>query len=490
MTINGLGELPEGWVYVKGRQLFDFVRGVAFNKEQVRRTAHDGYMGILRAGNLQGGGIQLDDLVFAPCECVSDAQMLRAGDLVIAMSSGSASVVGKVSALDDDVSGLSFGAFCGGIRPSLSDTARWLFHFFQTSEYRHGISAVAAGININNLRAEQLFDLDIPLPPLNEQRRIVAKIEALTVRSRKAREALEAIGPLQEQYRQSVLAAAFRGDLTADWRAAHPDTEPASTRLDRIREERRQRWQAANPRKKYLEPAGPDLQYGFQELPDGWTVCSVGEIAECLDRLRQPITREDRKPGPYPYYGANGVVDSVAEFIFDDELVLVTEDETFYGRTKPIAYRVSGKCWVNNHAHVLKAIDPIEPDFLGFALRHYNVLPWLSGTTARAKLTQASLNVLPIALPPLRELRYLTAQLRKTMSWIQRITAATDRSQFEFDELNQSILAKAFRGALVSQDPNDEPAAVLLERLRAERNGHDNGKPRTPGRRPRSRPAQ
>jgi type I restriction enzyme S subunit len=89
--------------------------------------------------------------------------------------------------------------------------------------------------------------------------------------------------------------------------------------------------------------------------------------------------------GTYPYYGANGIVDMVDEYIFDGELVLVTEDETFYGREKPIAYRSSGKCWVNNHAHVLRPEDAVAADYLCYCLMHYPVLPWLTGTTGRAK---------------------------------------------------------------------------------------------------------
>ena len=121
------------------------------------------------------------------------------------------------------------------------------------------------------------------MPPLAEQRRIVAKIEALQERSRRAREALSEVGPLLEQFRQSVLAAAFRGDLTADWRAAHPHVEPASALLQRIRAERRHRWEQAelakyeakgqkppkNWQEKYQEPSRstiPDLP----ELPAGW----------------------------------------------------------------------------------------------------------------------------------------------------------------------------------------------------------------------------
>ena len=137
--------------------------------------------------------------------------------------------------------------------------------------------------------------------PLNEQRRIVAKLEALQARSRRAREALDAVPPLLEKLRQSILAAAFRGDLTKDWRAKHKDVEPASKLLERIRAERRKKWEEAELAKmkakgkapkgdewkaKYKEPEPVDAT-GLPELPEGW--CGV-ELGEVVWRLTKQAT--------------------------------------------------------------------------------------------------------------------------------------------------------------------------------------------------------
>ena len=89
------------------------------------------------------------------------------------------------------------------------------------------------------------------------------------------------------------------------------------------------------------------------------------DCCEILDSQRIPITASEREKGVYPYYGANGVQDYVANYIFDDELVLLAEDGGNFGSNeRPIAYRVSGKCWVNNHAHVLKPKEGLDVDYL------------------------------------------------------------------------------------------------------------------------------
>ncbi len=336
---------------------------------------------------------------------------------------------------------------------------------------------------VPSIRKSDLAEVEMPIPPLNEQRRIAVKVDALLARSRRAKEALDAVPPLLEQFRQSVLAAAFRGDLTADWRAQNPDVEPADQLLERIRAERRRRWEkdylakqkakGKTPKNdkwksKYKEPDEPEFLNGQHSLPAGWTWTSVSCVTECLDSHRVPVTRKNRAPGPFPYYGANGQVDLIDQWLFDEPLVLVTEDETFYGRTKPIAYRVTGKCWVNNHAHVLRPLAPLDTRFIHFSLMHYPVWPWLTGTTGRAKLTQGALNRLPLAVPPLAELKVLVPRIESALA-LSNVLPEVEAGVGRLADLNRALLAQAFRGELVPQDPNDEPASVLLERIRAER---------------------
>lgn len=132
-----------------------------------------------------------------------------------------------------------------------------------------------------------------------------------------------------------------------------------------------------------------------------WEMVRLGDVCEVLDNLRVPITASERKAGIYPYYGANGIQDYVDNYIFDDELVLLAEDGGNFGsKDKPIAYRVSGKCWVNNHAHVLKPRNMLNVDYLCYSIMFYDVMSLISGTT-RAKLNQAAMRKMTIPLPPL-----------------------------------------------------------------------------------------
>ena len=137
----------------------------------------------------------------------------------------------------------------------------------------------------------------------------------------------------------------------------------------------------------------------------------VEECCEILDSMRIPITASDRKEGKYPYYGANGIQDYVNDYIFDDELVLLAEDGGNFGsKEKPIAYRVSGKCWVNNHAHVLKPKEEIDVDYLCYSLMFYKVDGMINGAT-RKKLTQTAMKKMKIPLRNIVEQKKIVQQL-------------------------------------------------------------------------------
>ena len=137
----------------------------------------------------------------------------------------------------------------------------------------------------------------------------------------------------------------------------------------------------------------------------------VEDCCEILDSMRVPITAADREEGEYPYYGANGIQDHVADYIFDDELVLLAEDGGNFGsKERPIAYRVSGKCWVNNHAHVLKPKAGLDVDYLCYSLMFYKVDGIVNGAT-RQKLTQAAMRKMQIPSRSMDKQRHIVDEL-------------------------------------------------------------------------------
>ena len=130
-----------------------------------------------------------------------------------------------------------------------------------------------------------------------------------------------------------------------------------------------------------------------------WPMVNMGSVCEVLDRLRKPITKDDRDPGPYPYYGSTGVVDWVADYIFDEPLILIGEDGAKWEAGERTAFAISGKTWVNNHAHVLRPNrDSILDKFLIAIVNQLDFSPYITGVTV-PKLNQRMLNSIQLPLP-------------------------------------------------------------------------------------------
>lgn len=215
---NTTGELPKGWREEPGETVFKLIRGVTYEKSVARSEAGNDLVPILRANNIQGGLIEADDLVYIPKAYVSTNQYLQPGDILIATSSGSRDVVGKTTIANSEYSAFAFGAFCSVARPNSTINPTWLFYYTRSRAYREYVEGVALGININNFRTRDLAAMPIPLPPLDEQRRIVAKLDALFAHTQRARAELARVPKLVERAKQAVLAKAFSGELTREWR--------------------------------------------------------------------------------------------------------------------------------------------------------------------------------------------------------------------------------------------------------------------------------
>jgi type I restriction enzyme S subunit len=162
------------------------------------------------------------------------------------------------------------------------------------------------------------------------------------------------------------------------------------------------------------------------KIPTDWENIKIEECCHILDSMRVPINSQerDKRKGKYPYYGANGIQGMIDDYIFEGEAVLVAEDGGNFDQyaTRPIAQFVTGKYWVNNHAHILKAKECSTSKWIFYSLVHKNILSSINGGT-RAKLNQSDLRQIEIALPSLKEQKKITAILTSVDEVIENTQA-------------------------------------------------------------------
>ncbi|MFH0728098.1 MAG: restriction endonuclease subunit S [Pseudomonadota bacterium] len=358
-------------------------------------------------------------------------------------------------------------------------------------------------VALPGLNRSEACGLRLLLPPLKEQQRIAKKIDALQTKSKKAKAALEAARPLLDKLRQSVLVAAFRGVLTADWRKRNTDVEPAVVLLERIRVERRKRWEEAELDKmkakgkepkddkwkdKYKEPVPLDTT-GLPELPEGWCWAKVSIVGNVqLGRQRSPKYHSGNHMRPY--LRVQNVFEDKIDISDTMEMhfspldyekyrlipgdILLNEGQSLELIGRPAMYRgeIPGACFTNTLVR-FQSFAGIIPEYSLFLFKYY----MHSGRFR--KIAQISTNIahlgaerfanLEFPIPPFDEQKELVSIIDDLMSRIHRTTKISNKMREKLNSLNESILAKAFRGELIPQDPADEPASVLLERIRAER---------------------
>ena len=163
--------------------------------------------------------------------------------------------------------------------------------------------------------------------------------------------------------------------------------------------------------------------FGGRGPRSAWPMVSVGKMGENLDSKRIPITSGSRKPGPYPYYGASGIVDYIDDYIFDENILLISEDgANLVARVTPIAFSAAGKIWVNNHAHVMRFENMATQTFVETYLNSISLTDYITGT-AQPKLNQEKLNSIPIPCPPLPLQEQFAAFVQQS-----------DKSKFELEQ--------------------------------------------------------
>ncbi|HBX52822.1 MAG: hypothetical protein A2275_05740 [Bacteroidetes bacterium RIFOXYA12_FULL_35_11] len=301
----------------------------------------------------------------------------------------------------------------------------------------------ASGTTFLELSATKFNQIPFPLPPLAEQHRIVEKIEELFSELDKAQESLLNAQKQLEIYRQVVLQDAFEGKYTKGYLSNIENVEVGKQK------------QFAN---------------NYFLIPDTWNYKKFGEITINYDNLRKPISAIKRKEvqGKYPYYGATEIIDYIDNYIFEGEYLLIGEDgANLLSKSKPLAFIVNGKFWVNNHAHIVKTIDEVNLTYLKYYFNSIKIDKFVSGS-AQPKLTKTNLNKIQIPICNLREQKQIVTEIEYRFTLIENLANSITENLKRIKIFRQTILQKAFSGKLVSQFETDEPASELLKRIKEE----------------------
>ena len=351
----------------------------------------------------------------------------------------------------------------------------------------------------------QLQSFALALPPKNEQTRIANLLDELLADLATGVAALERCREKLHLYRASVLKAAVEGDLTADWRSAHPDAEPASTLLQRILAERRARWEQEqlrtyaeegktppkNWQAKYKEPVAPELA-DLPPLPAGWEWVGFDQIGAIQGGLQKSPARAPKR-NHFPYLRVANVrrgrlqLDELHRFeLTPQELaklrletgdVLLVEgngSRTEIGRCALWNGEVED-CVHQNHIIRVRLATGVSPQyvniFLNSPIGQFAIQQAASSTSGLYTLSVNKVKRLSLPLPPTAEQQAIANCVEGHATGIEQIDTTLTDKLAAATRLRQSILHRAFTGNLLPQDPNDEPAPKLIERIVAKRNG-------------------
>lgn len=389
-------------------------------------------------------------------------------------------------------------------------SSRWLMNFINAPAYRAAIADLQAGSTRKRISKKNLCSIPLPVPPAPEQLRIVNAIESYLTRLDDAVATLERVQRNLKRYRASVLTAAVEGRLVPTeaqlGRAEGRDYEPASVLLDHILAERRRRWETSERGGRYLEPVAPSTS-DLPELPEGWCWATLDGVAD----LKGGITKGQRR-------GPTDVLRDVAYLRVANvqrgridlsvvKTIPATEAEIDELRLHPgdVLFNEGGdrdklgRGWVWNgelpecihQNHVFRArilTADLHPKFLswyGNTAGQQYFFEEGKQTTNLASINLTKLRRLPVPIPPLAEQTRIVEEVERLLSLANEADLLVDVDARRCARLRQSILKWAFEGRLADQDHNDEPASVLLARIKTEREAagtskKKNGRPSRP----------
>lgn len=273
-------------------------------------------------------------------------------------------------------------------------SAKWFIYYTLSAEYKTKVIAECSGTTRDRISRKKLSVISLPIPPLAEQERIVEILD----REFERIDELKANAEKSHHHAKDLFQAALKQEL---------------------------------------------------QPKEGWETKTISEISENLDYKRVPVTKKDRKEGVYPYYGASGVVDYVDGYLFDEDLLLVSEDgANLLARSTPIAFSVSGKIWVNNHAHILRFANIELQKFVEYFFANYDISKYVTGA-AQPKFNQKALNNIVVSYPTdIVEQRKVVSCLDKLKGHCTALEENYKKTIALCDDMKQALLRKAFNGEL------------------------------------------
>jgi type I restriction enzyme S subunit len=449
--------LPTGWASTRVGDLFETHGGGTPNR--ATSAYWNGDIPWLSSGDIKGTGIcESSETITRRGLEESAARLCRKGSVVVVVRSGilkhtlPVALLEREAAINQDLK-----AFDSGDEQLNS----WLALAWRATA-RELLANNREGTTVQSVKLQTLQEFELPIPPSGEQVKILAKVENLSDKIETCRERLTKIPFLLKRFRQSVRAAACSGRLTADWREENPS-----------------KMSSTNERS---EANSDDL-----DLPSSWTTTSL-----------QPLLQKDRgisygvlKPGPHVKGGVRLVKSSqvqLGKVDLTEDYRISAQLDIEYTRTKLLGGEVLlnvvgsvGRAAIAPMelagANVSRAIAvvPVAENysrwivlcFLSPALQQ--LMSERTGGTAQPVLNLGEVQKMTFPLPPLAERQEIVRRVEALFALADQIEARYAKAKAHVEKLTQSILAKAFRGELVPQDPNDEPASVLLERIRANR---------------------
>jgi len=468
---NNLPDLPRGWVWTELGSIINIRNGYAFKSSDYKEKG----VLLLRQANLGNGRVSLKKAVCLPPHYLEKYQdfIVRKGDVIIGMSGS----IGKLCVYDLETPALQ-NQRTGLIELFEPDTRPFVRYYFSTLERLFSVKS--KGVGVQNISAKDIKTCSMPIPPIAEQKRIVAKIEELFTKLDAGVEALKKIRQQLKRYRQAVLKHAFEGKLTEKWRQAHKgELEPASKLLERIKKERQK--QNKGKRQKKLPPLDKS---NLPELPEGWVWTRLGQICD-------EVIKVDPKENPN------------AEFIYldiasiDNVINRITSPKKYLGKKAPSRARQLVKAgdilfstvrtYLKNIAVVDEKFDGqiastgfgvIRPNriiksklifFLSLCDFFVNPLSKIQRGTSYPAVRDSDVFEQIVPIIPVQEQQQLVSEIERHFSIADQIEQTIEQGLKQAERLRQSILKRAFEGKLVEQNPEDEPASKLLEQIKVEK---------------------